>query len=368
VLGHVRQGENEFVLDQRKQIQAWRTDDTLGIALLVGLIDLLGSFERGLGPHHLKCIASLHRQDKRLHASLAPDHEVGLRRHPQPCAAHRVGFTTDGPRNLGTRLLFGQVGNKARKAGNRHPAAHFPPKTRKLKTILNLRGAILPGGGHGIFTLPCFSSTRKTLDNNVFRHSQSNDSPPMRLILASSSPYRRDMLQRLGLPFTTVSPGVDETPAPEETPWELALRLAQAKAQAVAHNHPGSVVIGSDQVATFDGAPIGKPGNFERARAQLALLSGQAVEFHSALCVTDGTRTEAEDVVTVCRFRQLSDSEIVNYLRREQPYDTAGSAKAEGLGIALMESMQSGDPTAIIGLPLISLSGMLRRFGLDPLA
>jgi septum formation protein len=173
----------------------------------------------------------------------------------------------------------------------------------------------------------------------------------MRLILASSSPYRRDMLQRLGLPFTTVSPGVDETPGLADTPWEL-----------------GSIVIGSDQVATFDGAPIGKPGNFERARAQLAQLSGQAVEFHSALCVTDGARTETEDVVTVCRFRQLSDSEIVNYLRREQPYDTAGSAKAEGLCIALMESMQSGDPTAIIGLPLISLSGMLRRFGLDPLA
>ena len=189
----------------------------------------------------------------------------------------------------------------------------------------------------------------------------------MQLILASSSRYRREMLERLGIPFIAVSPDVDETPLPEETPAALALRLSLAKAQAVAPAHPGALVIGSDQVATMDGSPIGKPGNFERALSQLEQLSGQTVEFHSALCVSNGQRHEIDDVVTLCRFRRLDTDEIASYLHREQPFDTAGSAKAESLGIALMESMQSDDPTAIIGLPLIALSRMLRSFGMNPL-
>jgi septum formation protein len=189
----------------------------------------------------------------------------------------------------------------------------------------------------------------------------------MRLILASSSPYRKEMLERLAIPFTTVAPAIDETPLPGESPTTLALRLSLAKALAVIPAHRDALVIGSDQVATIDGSPIGKPGNFERARAQLKQLSGQTVEFHSSLCVTDGVRHELKDVVTLCRFRPLNDDEIDTYLQREQPYDTAGSAKAEGLGIALMDSIQSEDPTAIIGLPLIALSRMLRTFGLNPL-
>lgn len=190
----------------------------------------------------------------------------------------------------------------------------------------------------------------------------------MHLILASSSPYRRSMLERLGLPFTAISPDIDETPEPGERPSQLALRLSLAKCQVISDLHPGAVVIGSDQVATLDGTPIGKPGNFEGARQQLGHLSGQTVEFHSALCVSNGRRYEIDDVVTTCRFRRLSPTQIDAYLRREKPYDTAGSAKAEGLGIALMESMQSNDPTAIIGLPLISLTRMLGGFGLDPLS
>lgn len=189
-----------------------------------------------------------------------------------------------------------------------------------------------------------------------------------RLILASSSRYRKELLSRLRLPFIAISPDVDETPQPGETPEALALRLSVAKAQAVVSAHPGCVVIGSDQVATVDGQPIGKPGDFERARVQLRALAGQTVEFHSALAVTDGVRTEKADIVTRCRFRPLSDQAIDAYLRAEEPYDTAGSAKAESLGIALMESIQSDDPTAIIGLPLIALTSMLARFGLDPLA
>lgn len=189
----------------------------------------------------------------------------------------------------------------------------------------------------------------------------------MHLILASSSPYRKSMLKRLGIPFETQSPDIDETPLDKESPVELALRLSRAKAHAVAKSSPGALVIGSDQVATINGTPIGKPGSFERAHAQLQELSGQTVEFHSALCVTDGKRDELADVITQCRFRTLSEDEIVNYLKRDEPYDTAGSAKAESLGIALMQSMQSDDPTAIIGLPLIELCRMLRTFGLNPL-
>lgn len=189
----------------------------------------------------------------------------------------------------------------------------------------------------------------------------------MRLILASSSPYRKEMLGRLALPFETRSPDVDETPKPGEPPAELALRLAQVKAQTIASHAPGAIVIGADQVATFDGNPIGKPGSFDKAKTQLRLLSGKTVEFHSALCVTDGHRIELDDIVTYCTFRTLTNTEIETYLRREQPYDTAGSAKAEGLGIALMDSMRSDDPTAIIGLPLIALTRMLRSFDINPL-
>lgn len=194
-----------------------------------------------------------------------------------------------------------------------------------------------------------------------------NPASPPALILASTSPYRRELLTRLRLPFTTVPPEVDESPQPGEAPAALAVRLSVAKARAVCALHPGAIVIGSDQVATVDGTPIGKPGNFERARQQLRSLAGREVEFHSALAVTDGVRLEQADIITRCRFRKLSDAAISAYLHAETPYDTAGSAKAESLGIALMESITSDDPTAIIGLPLIALTDMLARFGLDPL-
>jgi len=188
-----------------------------------------------------------------------------------------------------------------------------------------------------------------------------------RLVLASSSPYRRELLSRLRIPFEVKSPDVDETPYQGEAPAALALRLSIAKAMAVAAHYPDSIVIGSDQVATINGQPIGKPGNFEGAQKQLRLLSGQMVEFHSALAVTDGTRIEHADIITLCQFRTLSDAAIDAYLHAEKPFDTAGSAKAENLGIALMESIRSDDPTAIIGLPLITLTTMLTSFGLDPL-
>jgi septum formation protein len=191
--------------------------------------------------------------------------------------------------------------------------------------------------------------------------------PP--LILGSTSRYRRELLQRLRLPFDVQAPEVDETPLPGEAPAALALRLALAKAQAVAALRPGAVVIGADQVADLDGQAIGKPGTHERATQQLRLLRGRQAVFQTAVAVVRlDTRYQAVMLAPVTvKFRALSDTEIERYLRLEQPYDCAGSAKCETLGITLLESIDSDDPTALIGLPLIRTSQMLRAAGLDPL-
>ncbi|WP_277184107.1 Maf-like protein [Caballeronia sp. BR00000012568055] len=192
---------------------------------------------------------------------------------------------------------------------------------------------------------------------------------PMRLVLASSSRYRRKLLERLRVPFEVASPDIDETPLSGETPEQTALRLSIAKARAAAERFADALIIGSDQVATFDGQQIGKPGTHENAVAQLQSMRGRDVEFHSALCLFD-TRTgdvQSADIVTRVRFRDLSDAEIEAYLRAETPYDCAGSAKSEGLGIALLDAIESDDPTALIGLPLIALTKMLRAAGFSVL-
>ena len=191
-----------------------------------------------------------------------------------------------------------------------------------------------------------------------------------RLILASTSPYRRELLQRLRLPFGVVSPEVDETAMAGERPLGLARRLAAAKAEAVAALHPGAVVIGSDQVAELDGAALGKPGDHGRATAQLRTMRGRRVLFHTAVAVVrraTGFHACESATVTVT-FRDLGDDEIERYLLAETPYDCAGSAKIETLGIALVDAVDSDDPTALIGLPLIRTCALLRRAGLDPLA
>ena len=192
-----------------------------------------------------------------------------------------------------------------------------------------------------------------------FIHSPKN--PP--LILASTSAYRKELLERLRIPFEVVSPKVDETPLTGESTLELALRLANAKAAAVSKEHPNAWVIGSDQVADLCGAAIGKPGNFERALAQLQLMRGQTVTFHTALCLMKGATQTTLNIPTEVTFRKLSDDVLESYLLAEEPYDCAGSAKSEGLGISLLESIQSDDPTALIGLPLIALTGLLREAG-----
>ncbi|AJW99946.1 MULTISPECIES: Maf-like protein [Burkholderia] len=198
-------------------------------------------------------------------------------------------------------------------------------------------------------------------------------SRPPRLILASSSRYRRELLERLRLAFEVVTPDLDETPLAGESPADTALRLAAAKARAVAARveaPEGVVVIGSDQVATFDGRQVGKPGTHQRALEQLQAMRGREVEFHSALCVYDSRSdlAQVEDVVTRVRFRCLSDADLDAYLRAETPYDVAGSAKSEGLGIALLEAIDSNDPTALVGLPLIALTRMLAEAGISPFA
>ena len=195
-----------------------------------------------------------------------------------------------------------------------------------------------------------------------------HQSPPLQrpVVLGSTSRYRRELLERLGLPFTVAAPHTDETPQPGETPRALALRLALAKARAVAQQHPDAVVIGSDQVADLAGQPLGKPGEHARAVQQLRQMRGQTVVFQTAVAVVcAATGFEQVDLAPVeVKFRDLSDAEIERYLRTEQPYDCAGSAKSEGLGIALLDAIHSDDPTALIGLPLIRTCRMLRAAGL----
>jgi septum formation protein len=189
------------------------------------------------------------------------------------------------------------------------------------------------------------------------------------LILASTSRYRRSLLERLQLPFTVQAPGVDETPLAGEAPAELASRLALAKAAAVADAAPHAVVIGCDQVADLAGQALGKPGNYENAVSQLRAMRGQTVVFQTAMAVVCRESSFYEEVLVPVRvaYRDASDAEIDFYLRAEEPYDCAGSVKSEGMGIALMHSIDNDDPTALIGLPLIRLSALLRRAGIPVL-
>jgi septum formation protein len=190
------------------------------------------------------------------------------------------------------------------------------------------------------------------------------------LVLGSTSRYRRDLLARLGLPFEIAAPDVDESALPGEAPAATALRLSEAKARAVATRYRAALVIGSDQVADCDGRPVGKPGTRERALAELRALSGRTVVFHTGVAVVDAAsgRCQKALVDVASTFRTLSDAEIVAYLDREAPYDCAGGVKSEALGIVLFEKIESDDPSALVGLPLIALARMLRAEGVDPLA
>lgn len=189
------------------------------------------------------------------------------------------------------------------------------------------------------------------------------------IVLASTSKYRRELLARLGLPFEVAAPAVDEVSLPDEAPQATARRLAEAKARAVAGRFPRAIVIGSDQVAVLEGTALGKPGNHANALRQLKAMRGKEVVFHTALCVYNAASGRAETrIVPFCvRFRDYGDAQIESYLRREQPYDCAGSARCEGLGIALIAEMRGEDPNALIGLPLIALTEMLAAQGVSVL-
>jgi septum formation protein len=189
------------------------------------------------------------------------------------------------------------------------------------------------------------------------------------LILASSSQYRKAQLQLLGVPFRCASPDIDETRLQNEGAYVMAQRLALAKAQAIAPQYPQALIIGSDQTLAFGEQVLGKPGSYEAAFSQLQMLRGQAVELHSALVLMDAKNNTYQQAVvsTTVRYRMLTDEHIANYLERDRPFDCAGSCKCESLGIALLESVSSDDPTALIGLPLIALTTMLNRVGLSPL-
>lgn len=186
-----------------------------------------------------------------------------------------------------------------------------------------------------------------------------------RLVLASTSTYRRDLLARLGIPFETAAPDVDETPRAGEVPAATARRLAREKAAALGHDFPDALIVGADQVAELDGQPLGKPLTHANAVRQLRLCSGRTVDFHTGLCLLNAATGTAEVGIAAnrVRFRKLDADEIERYLCREQPYDCTGSAKADALGIVLVEAFEGDDPNALIGLPLILLAGMLRRAG-----
>lgn len=181
------------------------------------------------------------------------------------------------------------------------------------------------------------------------------------IVLASTSPFRKELLSRLHLPFETANPDIDESALPGETPERTALRLSEEKARAVAGNYPNALIIGSDQVAFLDGRIFGKPGDHENAVRQLKIMRGRVVNFYSGLCLLNSQTDRAQvcGVSTLVRFRSLTDAQIENYLRIEQPYNCAGSAKSEGLGIALIASITGEDPNALIGLPLIALCELL---------
>lgn len=187
------------------------------------------------------------------------------------------------------------------------------------------------------------------------------------LILASSSPFRRELLQKLQIQFNCVSPKIDESALPEEKPYETALRLAQEKARKVAVEYPHSLIIGCDQVATLDGEQLGKPLNHKNATKQLQQMRGHEVKFYSAVCLLNATTNEMQSEVVpyVVKFRALTDTQIENYLTKDQPYQCAGSAKSEGLGITLIERMIGEDPNALVGLPLIKLTAMLQNEGVE---
>ena len=343
-----RQREQDFVLDQRMQVERLLHRKDIVVAL-------------GIQPRRLVLVAHesngavhLDRDAHGLQAALAghPDAAVRVQVQP-PLRIDGLGaaeFAARGPGHRFGRCVLRHDIAQALEGADRFVAIERGAVGRERSDVQAPR------------FVRAFHADQCTARQNRLMH--------LPLVLASTSRYRRELLERLRVPFDTLSPQVDETPLPGEDPARLAVRLALAKARSGAALRPEAVVIGSDQVAELDGTPIGKPGSHERAAVQLRAMSGRRVVFHTAVAVarlaTGFERAVLAPVDVI--FRALSDADIERYLQLEQPFDCAGSAKAEALGIVLLQEIRSDDPTALIGLPLIRTCALLRAAGLDPLA
>lgn len=363
VAGHQRQGQQQFVLDQPDQVERAGEREHIFLAVGINRCSLLFSGDEP------ETSTRLHGRFHRLQAALTHQRQPGTALEMQPDlrlgAFLQATFPPRAPLHLLVRSGLGIGVRFAAQAIQQRQGTGSGLVATLLRKGSDIHAAgVEPENVHVsiLGRRPHPPGTAGPMGQSAPMHT-----PP--LILGSTSMYRRELLGRLRIPFEVVAPDVDESPRAGELPVDLARRLAVAKARAVAGQHPEAVVIGSDQVAELDGAAVGKPGNHQRATEQLRAMSGREVVFHTAVavaCVDRGFEDSDLARVTV-RFRHLGDDEIERYLQTERPYDCAGSAKSEALGIALLQAVDSDDPTALIGLPLIRTCALLRRAGLDPL-
>lgn len=363
VAGHQRQREQQFVLDQPDQVERACEREHIFVAFGINRCSLLFSGDEP------ETSTRLHGRFHRLQAALTHQRQPGTAFEMQPDlrfgAFLQAAFPPRAPLHLLVRSGLGIGVRFAAQAIQQSQGTGSGLVATLLRKGSDIHAAgVEPENVHAsiLGRRPQPPGTAGPMGQSPAMHT-----PP--LILGSTSMYRRELLGRLRIPFEVVAPDVDESQRAGERPVELARRLAMAKARAVAVQHPEAVVIGSDQVAELDGVAVGKPGNHQRATEQLRAMSGREVVFHTAVavaCVDRGFEDSDLARVTV-RFRHLGDDEIERYLQTERPYDCAGSAKSEALGIALLQAVVSDDPTALIGLPLIRTCALLRRAGIDPL-
>ena len=354
------QRQNQFVFDQSQSIEITADDQNILFRLVVKCC------RRGLVGHKTERTLSRHSLPHWGQTALALQGQIHRGRHIQPnlIRSARLGLTSalQLPNHRAccqriAKLFVGQTRPIGQKA--------LPLETDRItgkRQHVQVLGVQFFFHGRSVRESPIRISTGVCALTPTSADTLAHSRP---VILGSTSRYRRELLERLRIPFSVTAPNVDETPQASETPRQLALRLALAKAKAVAAAHPQAVVIGSDQVADLAGHPLGKPGEHARAVQQLRQMRGQTVIFQTALAVVClATGFEQVDLAEVrVVFRDLSDDEIEAYLQAEMPYDCAGSAKSEGLGIALLESIDNDDPTALVGLPLIRTARLLRQAG-----
>jgi septum formation protein len=345
---HQRQRQDQLVLKQRKGIKVPADDQHISLRCLVH------GFGSGFIGHKQEVTLNLDRFLHRPKAALALQDQADLRLQGQPHERSTSSNLHHPALQTPVHLCRGILGKLLLLQTGKQPQGRL---TRELGS------GLCKGREIEVLRIEGFAHARSVRESLAMNTSAT--ALPRTLVLGSTSPYRRELLARLHLPFEVAAPEVDETPLKGESPRDLALRLALLKAQAVAAKHPQAVVIGADQVADLGGQPLGKPGSHAKAVAQLREMRGQSVVFQTALAVVcQASGFEAVDLAPVrVQFRNLTDDEIEHYLLTEKPYDCAGSAKSEGLGIALLEAIENDDPTALVGLPLIRTARLLRAAG-----